>query len=161
MHDAVAPSGRRDVYAPLFFLATLGDFFAADDGVQQNTAKAHGNPNLALSSFFIRRSYESLMKEINLTAFETGAIYCILAIAGVSLIYAWLLFRNVMAEDKGTPAMIRIWTAIKEGADAYLSRQAKTILPFIGILLFALFGSVWISSPTPEAIEMYGDNARI
>ena len=101
------------------------------------------------------------MSEINLSGFETGAIYSVLVIAVISLVYAWLLFRNVMAEDTGTPEMIRIWTAIKEGADAYLSRQAKTILPFVGVLVFALFGSVWIAQPTPEAVEMYGESARV
>ena len=58
-----------------------------------------------------------------------------------------------MAEDKGTPAMIRIWTAIKDGADAYLTSQLKTILPFVAILVFALFASAWIAPPTPAAHE--------
>jgi K(+)-stimulated pyrophosphate-energized sodium pump len=101
------------------------------------------------------------MYRINLTPFETYAIYGVLVIAVISLIYAYWLYRNVMAEDKGTPEMIRIWTAIKQGADAYLGKQLRTILPFVGILVFALFFSVWIAKPTPEAIEMYGDNARI
>jgi K(+)-stimulated pyrophosphate-energized sodium pump len=101
------------------------------------------------------------MSQIHLTAFETSAVYGVLVVAVFSLVYAWLLYRNVMGEDTGTPAIVRIWTAIKEGADAYLTRQARTILPFIGILVFALFGSVWIANPSPEALEMFGDNARI
>ena len=71
------------------------------------------------------RSHEVLMYALNLTSFETFAIYGVLVIAVFSLIYAYSLFRNVMAEDKGTPAMIRIWTAIKDGADAYLGQPAK------------------------------------
>ena len=101
------------------------------------------------------------MSEINLTSFESSAIYAVLVVAVISLVYAYLLFRNVMAEDKGTERMIRIWTAVKDGADAYLGQQLRTILPFVGILVFALFGSVWIAKPTPEALEMFGDNARI
>ena len=101
------------------------------------------------------------MSEINLTPFETTAIFGVLIIAVLSLVYAYLLRRNVMAEGTGTPAMVRIWTAIKEGADAYLRQQARTILPFMGILVIVLFGSVWIARPTPEATEMFGDNARI
>ncbi len=101
------------------------------------------------------------MGALNLIPFEITAIIGVLVIAVISLIYAFLLFRNVMSEGKGTDAMIRVWTAVKEGADAYLGQQLRTILPFIGILVFALFGSVWISQPTPEAKEMFGDNARI
>jgi K(+)-stimulated pyrophosphate-energized sodium pump len=101
------------------------------------------------------------MSEIHLTSFESTAIYGVLVIAVISLVYAYMLFRDVMSEDKGTEAMIRIWTAVKDGADAYLGQQLRTILPFVGILVFALFGSVWIAKPTPEAVEMFGDNARI
>ena len=101
------------------------------------------------------------MSAIQLTSFERSAILGVLVVAVCSLIYAYLLYRNVMAEDKGTPEMIRIWSAIKEGADAYLTRQLGTILPFMAILVFALFASVWIATPSPEAQEMFGDRARI
>jgi K(+)-stimulated pyrophosphate-energized sodium pump len=101
------------------------------------------------------------MGSLPLTSFESAAIYAVLVIAVLSLVYAYLLFRNVMAEGKGTPEMIRVWTAVKEGADAYLSQQLKTILPFVGLLVIALFFSVWIAQPTPEAREMFGDQARI
>ena len=101
------------------------------------------------------------MSHLQLTAFEADGIYAVLVVALCSLIYAWLLRRNVMAEDKGSPAMIRIWTAVKEGADAYLGQQLRTILPFIGILVFVLFASVWISVPTAEATEMFGSHAQL
>ncbi|MCU0502084.1 MAG: sodium/proton-translocating pyrophosphatase, partial [Anaerolineae bacterium] len=101
------------------------------------------------------------MYQMNLTPFEITAIYGVLVVAVISLIYAWWLRRDVMSEDKGTEAMIRIWTAIKDGADAYLTQQLRTILPFMVILTFALFASVWIAPPTPAAIAMYGENARI
>jgi K(+)-stimulated pyrophosphate-energized sodium pump len=101
------------------------------------------------------------MSYITLTTFETAAIFAVLIVALISLVYAYLLYRNVMAEDKGLPAMIRIWTAIKEGADAYLSRQLKTILPFMGVLVFVLFGSVWIAQPSPEAVRLFGANAHV
>ncbi len=101
------------------------------------------------------------MGKLALTSFETSAIYAVLVVAVLSLVYAYLLFRNVMAEDKGNARMIQVWTAVKDGADAYLGQQLKTILPFVGILVFALFASVWIAQPTPEAREMFGGNARI
>ncbi len=101
------------------------------------------------------------MSRMNLSQFEVYAIYAVLVVAVISLIYAYLLWLNVKSEDTGTPAMIRIWTAIKDGADAYLGKQFRTILPFIGVLMFALFASVWVAPPTPEATKMFGDNARL
>ncbi|MCU0507173.1 MAG: sodium-translocating pyrophosphatase [Anaerolineae bacterium] len=101
------------------------------------------------------------MGTLSLTSFETAAIYAVLVVAVLSLVYAYMLYRNVMAESKGTEAMVRVWTAVKEGADAYLGQQLRIILPFIAILVVALFASVWIAKPTPEAMEMYGENARI
>ncbi|HQX76925.1 MAG TPA: sodium/proton-translocating pyrophosphatase, partial [Thermoflexales bacterium] len=101
------------------------------------------------------------MGALQLKPFEVTSIYSVLVIAVISLLYAYFLFRNVMAESKGTDKMISVWTAIKNGADAYLGQQLRTILPFVGILVFALFGSVWIAQPTPEAHQMFGDNARI
>ncbi len=65
------------------------------------------------------------MSRLPLTSFESAAIYAVLVVALLSLIYAYLLFRNVMAEGKGTEAMIRVWTAVKEGADAYLGQQLR------------------------------------
>ncbi len=101
------------------------------------------------------------MYQMNLTAFEQTAVYGVLVVAILSLLYAWWLRRNVMAEDKGSEAMIRIWTAIKDGADAYLTQQLRTILPFIGALIFVLFFSVWIAPPSPAAQQMFGNNARL
>jgi K(+)-stimulated pyrophosphate-energized sodium pump len=101
------------------------------------------------------------MSQMNLSSLEQMAIYGVLVVAVISLIYAWLLRRNVMSEDMGTKEMIRIWTAVKEGADAYLSSQLRTILPFVGIMVFALFASVWIAPPSEAALGMFGANARI
>ena len=101
------------------------------------------------------------MYQMNLTAFESTAIYAVLVVAVLSLLYALWLRRDVMAEDKGTEAMIRIWTAIKDGADAYLTQQLRTILPFVGILVVVLFFSVWIAPPSPAAQKMFGGDARI
>jgi K(+)-stimulated pyrophosphate-energized sodium pump len=60
-----------------------------------------------------------------------------------------------MREDKGTKEMIDVWEAIRQGADAYLTRQLRTILPFIAILTVALFLSVYIVPPSIEAMERF------
>ncbi|HEX7556331.1 MAG TPA: sodium-translocating pyrophosphatase [Leptolinea sp.] len=96
-----------------------------------------------------------------LNGFEQIAIWCVMAVAFVSLGYAWLLRGVVMKKDKGTPKMIEVWDAIRVGADSYLNRQLKTILPAVGLLTIAMFLSVFVAAPTNEAIKEFGaDNAR-
>jgi K(+)-stimulated pyrophosphate-energized sodium pump len=89
------------------------------------------------------------------TPFETNAIWTVLGIAIIGLLYALFLRRQVMGEDKGTPKMQEVWNAIRSGADAYLDRQLKTILPLIIILTVALFFSVYVVKPSPEAIDRF------
>jgi K(+)-stimulated pyrophosphate-energized sodium pump len=90
-----------------------------------------------------------------LSPFEQVAIWSVLGVAILGLLYAVFLRYQILKEDKGTPAMIEVWNAIREGADAYLRRQLKSILPLIAILTIALFASVYIVPPTPEAGEWY------
>jgi len=89
------------------------------------------------------------------TLFESYAIWTVLGIAIIGLLYALMLRRQVMREDKGTPKMQEVWNAIRTGADAYLDRQLKTILPLIIILTVALFFSVYVVKPSQEAIERF------
>lgn len=92
-----------------------------------------------------------------LTLFEQSAIWCVLGVALLGLWYAVFLRKQIMREDAGTPKMKEVWTAIKDGADAYLSRQLRSILPLIGVLTVALFFSVYIVPPSPEALERFSD----
>ena len=41
-----------------------------------------------------------------------------------------------------------VWDAIREGADAYLGRQLKTIIPLISVLTVVLFFSVYLVPPS-------------
>ncbi len=52
----------------------------------------------------------------------------IFAISIFALAFAVYLIKNVMKRDTGTPKMQEISNAIKEGAEAFLRRQNKTIL---------------------------------
>ena len=90
-----------------------------------------------------------------LNQFEQVAIWSVLGIAILGLLYAIFLRSQILKEDMGTAEMLDVWNAIREGADAYLRRQLKSILPLIAILTLALFASVFIVSPTPEASEWY------
>lgn len=90
-----------------------------------------------------------------LTMFEQIAIWCVLGVAILGLWYAVFLRKQILREDTGTPKMKEVWNAIREGAEAYLSRQLKSILPLIGVLTVALFYSVYIVPPSPEAMERF------
>jgi K(+)-stimulated pyrophosphate-energized sodium pump len=92
--------------------------------------------------------------------FEALVPWAIIGIAIMSLLYAWWLRGNVLRKDKGTQKMQEVWNAIRVGADAYLNRQLRTILPLIGVLAGALFFSVYVVQPTPEAAEVFGSNAQ-
>jgi K(+)-stimulated pyrophosphate-energized sodium pump len=91
-----------------------------------------------------------------LQSFEAIAIWAVFSVAILGLFYAIFLRTQIMHEDKGTERMQEVWNAIKDGADAYLKSQLKTILPLIAVLTIALFFSVYIVPPTPEAIERFG-----
>ncbi len=90
-----------------------------------------------------------------LNALEQVMIWSVLVIAILGLLYAIFLRFQILKEDKGTTEMQEVWNAIRTGADAYLNRQLKSILPLIAILTIALFTSVFIVKPTPEASEWY------
>ncbi len=96
-----------------------------------------------------------------LNDFEQIAIIGVVVTAIISLIYAWVLRGVVMKKDKGTPEMQKIWDAIRIGADSYLSRQLKTILPAMAVLAVALFFSVYIVPPSQEALEEFPNNTQI
>ena len=69
-----------------------------------------------------------------LTDLEQLALIGVVLTAFFSLLYAWLLRGTVLKKDKGTAKMQEIWNAIRVGADSYLRRQLRTILPLISVL---------------------------
>jgi K(+)-stimulated pyrophosphate-energized sodium pump len=91
----------------------------------------------------------------DLSLFEQYAIYAVLAIAIVGLGYAVFLRAQILREDKGDQRMQEVWGWIREGADAYLGRQLTSILPLIVVLTIALFFSVYIVPPSPEATQRF------
>ena len=90
-----------------------------------------------------------------LSLFEQVAVWSVLAIAIVGLVYAWVLRRQILREDKGSAKMQEVWGAIRDGADAYLKQQLRSILPLIAILTVALFFSVYVVPPSAEAMERF------
>jgi K(+)-stimulated pyrophosphate-energized sodium pump len=91
----------------------------------------------------------------HITAFEKISIMVVLLIAFAGLLYALLLRRQVMLADKGNAKMQEVWGAIRTGANAYLGKQLRTILPLIAVFTVVLFFSVYIVAPSAEAMERF------
>jgi K(+)-stimulated pyrophosphate-energized sodium pump len=77
-----------------------------------------------------------------------------------SLFVAWWLARWVLKKDTGTAAMQQISNAIKEGAEAFLRRQNRTIAMLallLAVLIFLLYGFVRSHQsfdPVPSALRL-------
>jgi K(+)-stimulated pyrophosphate-energized sodium pump len=82
-------------------------------------------------------------------------LWGVIVVAFISLLYAYWLWRDTLRRDKGTPEMLRVWEAIKTGANAYLRQQLRTILPILVLLAVVLFFSVYVVRPTEQALEMF------
>ncbi|HNB50510.1 MAG TPA: sodium-translocating pyrophosphatase [Anaerolineales bacterium] len=96
-----------------------------------------------------------------LNDFEQLAVIFVLLTAFISLVYAWFLRGIVMKKDKGDEEMQRVWNAIRIGADSYLNRQLKTILPLIGLLTVVLFLSAYVVPLYPETQKEFPKNTQI
>jgi K(+)-stimulated pyrophosphate-energized sodium pump len=77
-------------------------------------------------------------------------ILFVIVISLCALFFAIYLARYVLRHDVGTQTMQDISNAIKEGAEAFLARQNKTIVLLAGllaVLIFVLYG--FVRSPNP------------
>jgi K(+)-stimulated pyrophosphate-energized sodium pump len=95
-----------------------------------------------------------------LSFFEIVAIWSVLGVSLLGLLYALLLRSQILREDKGSAKMQEVWNSIREGANAYLQKQLSTILPLIGVLVFALFFSVYIVPPSQEAMQRFAGQSE-
>ncbi|HET9724953.1 MAG TPA: sodium-translocating pyrophosphatase [Actinomycetota bacterium] len=78
-------------------------------------------------------------------SFEENALWVILAISLLALVFAYYLVREVLSASEGTPKMREIAAAIQLGAKAYLSRQFRTVGIFLGLLTVVLFFALPVS----------------
>jgi len=92
-----------------------------------------------------------------LSSLEQSMLWGVIVVAFISLAYAYWLWRDTLAHEKGSPEMQTVWQAIKTGANAYLQRQLRTILPILVLLAILLFFSVYVVRPTEQAMDMFGD----
>ncbi|MDR0499278.1 MAG: sodium/proton-translocating pyrophosphatase, partial [Holophagales bacterium] len=72
-------------------------------------------------------------------AFERVSLIIVLVIAVAGLLYALMLVKQVKSADKGTPKMQEIASAVREGANAYLSAQFRKIGPLIILITIVLY----------------------
>ncbi len=80
-----------------------------------------------------------------------GSAICLWVTMGVgvlALVAAWMLARHVLCCDTGTPAMQSISNAIREGAEAFLRRQYRTIGAIAIVLAILLFAGYHMSART-------------
>jgi len=70
---------------------------------------------------------------------EIGWVWFIMGVSVASLLMAWIFTREVLGADSGTAAMQSISLAIKEGAEAFMKRQYKTIYGLSIILAVIIF----------------------
>ena len=69
------------------------------------------------------------------------ALYAPIVLAIIGIAYGAFVMLSIFKRKEGTAKMIEISAAIREGADAYLSRQFKTVALF-AVLLFAVIYAV-------------------
>ena len=58
---------------------------------------------------------------------------------GIALVFAAILGARVLSADPGTPKMVEIAEAIKEGSQAFLRREYLTLVPFVLVVTVALW----------------------
>ncbi|MGY5874879.1 MAG: sodium-translocating pyrophosphatase [Candidatus Thorarchaeota archaeon] len=84
---------------------------------------------------------------LGMNIIEAAMIIIVIMVAFASLVYAWWLRNGVLAQDMGTEQMQSVWRGIKEGANSYLSRQLRSIIPILVVLSILLFFTVYITEP--------------
>jgi K(+)-stimulated pyrophosphate-energized sodium pump len=78
----------------------------------------------------------------------------VLVISLLSLAVAFFLARQVLAADTGKPEMAEIAAAIREGAEAFLSRQYRTIAGLSVVAAALIFGFYYLNRNVPNIAEM-------
>ena len=67
----------------------------------------------------------------------SNILWGIIACGALSILYAFITARSVLSADQGNARMQEIAAAVREGAQAYLNRQYRTI-GIVGVVIFVL-----------------------
>lgn len=96
------------------------------------------------------------------TTVEMNAVWGLLGVAALSIIYVFLIRRRMLAQDQGTTRMQEVWKLIQSGAGMYLQRQWRATALLAGALALLAGASVLLVTPTPEAVDRFGrDQVRL
>jgi len=83
-----------------------------------------------------------------------AVLMVVLGISVASLAVAWVLARQVLSADTGKPEMQEIAAAIREGAEAFLSRQYRTIGMLSAVAAAAIFAFYYLNRHVPNIAQM-------
>jgi K(+)-stimulated pyrophosphate-energized sodium pump len=78
----------------------------------------------------------------------------VLGISVASLVVAFLLARHVLSAEQGKPEMQEIASAIREGAEAFLARQYRTIGTLSVVAAAVIFGFYYVNRDVKNIAEM-------
>jgi K(+)-stimulated pyrophosphate-energized sodium pump len=78
----------------------------------------------------------------------------VISISVLSLVVAGFLAKHVLAADTGTAAMRQISDAIREGAEAFLRRQYRTIAALSVLAALLIFGFYFVNREVKNIAEM-------
>ncbi len=88
---------------------------------------------------------EPILMTPGISQFEQVSLFLVVATGIAALLYAWMLAREVLREDPGTPKMVDISNSIREGAVAYLNRQMEVVIPIAFLLAVALWLTAYLA----------------
>ncbi|HYJ76303.1 MAG TPA: sodium/proton-translocating pyrophosphatase, partial [Kineosporiaceae bacterium] len=78
-------------------------------------------------------------QEVNLSGGNVTLVVIVGVVALLALAMGVLFRRQVLAASEGTENMRTIARAVQEGASAYLNRQFRTLVWFVGLVFLLLF----------------------
>jgi K(+)-stimulated pyrophosphate-energized sodium pump len=81
---------------------------------------------------------------------ENNLLWFVFASALVALLYGAFLAWKVLKEPEGSPEMVAVSQAIREGSDAYLARQFKVMgifLVVLAVVLYLMYTKVYPANP--------------
>jgi K(+)-stimulated pyrophosphate-energized sodium pump len=78
-------------------------------------------------------------QEVNLSGGNLTVVVVVAVVAALALAMGFLFRRQVLAAGEGTEKMRTIARAVQEGASAYLNRQFRTLVWFVGLVFLLLF----------------------
>ncbi len=130
---SLVPSKSFRRRLPRMYLWCLAAFFPAAFYAQSHLGAVPGAPPARGFEYF------KLFNDPKYTALEITALLVVLGVAIAGLLYAWMLALQIKRADSGTHRMQAVASAVREGANAYMSAQFRKIGPLIILITVILF----------------------